>query len=57
MKHYIEDNIYYICGSNGERLFKLTLTDIPGDQVIIETQKEVYSGPINLISFSDSMLK
>ena len=52
MKHYIEGNIYYICGSKGEILFKLTLTDIPSDQVIIETKKEVYAGPISLLNLS-----
>ena len=57
MTHYIEGNTYYICGIDGKTLFSITLSDAPGEQIIIETQNEVYSGPIELISFSSDMLK
>ena len=54
MKHKITDNIYYIYNDEGYVLFSLKLTDEPGNQVVIYTNKEVYAGPINLISFKEN---
>ena len=53
MKHEIKDNIYYLIDENGKVLLKITPCDIPGNQVIIETEKQVFAGPIKLINFSN----
>ena len=54
MKHKITDNIYYIYNDEGYVLFSLKLTDEPGDQIVIYTDKEVYAGPISLLSFKEN---
>ena len=51
MNHFIENNNYYITDEDGQVIFSIKLTDKPGDQIIIETAKEVYAGPISFISF------
>ena len=51
MRHEIKDDSYYVFNDVGETLLKITLTDLPGDQFIIETPNEVYAGPASLISF------
>ena len=53
MKQEIRENIYYLLDEDGNVLLKITLTDMPGNQIIIETEQEVYAGPIKFISFSD----
>ena len=53
MKQEIRENIYYLLDEDGNILLKITPTDMPGNQIIIETEQEVYAGPIKFISFSD----
>ena len=53
MSHEIKDNIYYIYGSNDAVLLTIKLANTCAeDQLIIETAKEVFVGPISLLSFS-----
>ena len=51
MKHYIKDNIYYLEDIDGNVILKIKLVDSIGNQIILETEKEIYSGPVELISF------
>lgn len=51
MKHYIKDNIYYLEDIDGNVVLKIKLVDSIGNQIILETEKEIYSGPVELISF------
>ena len=53
MKQEIRENSYYLLDEDGKVLLKITPTDMSGNQVIIETEQEVYAGPIKFISFSD----
>ena len=53
MEHKIVDNFYYIYDDNGVVLFSIELTNEPNNQIIISTENEVYSGPIDFLSFSD----
>ena len=55
MKQEIRENIYYLLGEDGKVLLKITPTDIPGNQVIIETEREVYAGPVKFISFNENI--
>ena len=52
MYHVIKDDIYYLYNNNGIELMRIELTELPGDQLVITVKDEVYSGPVNLISFS-----
>ena len=52
MKQEIRENSYYLLDEDGKVLLKIIPTDVPGNQVIIETEQEVYAGPIKFISFS-----
>jgi len=52
MKQEIKDNSYYLTDDDGNVLLKLTPSDMPGNQVVIETNKEVYAGPISLLNLS-----
>ena len=52
MKQEIRENSYYLLDEDGNVLLKITPTDMPGNQIIIETEREVYAGPIKFISFS-----
>ena len=51
MKQEIIENSYYLTDEEGRLLLKITPTDLPGNQIIIQTDKEVYSGPVKFISF------
>ena len=51
MEHKIVGNDYYICDADGIVIFSISLTDLPNNQIIIKTPKEVYAGPIDLVSF------
>ena len=55
MKQEIRENIYYLLDEDGKVLLKITPTDMPGNQIIIETEKEVYAGPIKFISFNENI--
>ena len=57
MKQETRENCYYLLDEDGKVLLKITPTDIPGNQVIIETEREVYAGPVNLISFDTNPKK
>lgn len=55
MKQEIRENSYYLLDEDGNVLLKLTPADpveFPGNQVVIETDHEVYAGPVKFISFS-----
>ena len=52
MKQEIRENSYYLLDEDGKVLLKITPSDMSGNQVIIETEQEVYAGPIKFISFS-----
>ena len=55
MKQEIRENSYYLLDEDGKVLLKITPTDMPGSQVIIETEREVYAGPIKFISFNENI--
>ena len=55
MKQEIRENIYYLLDEDGKVLLKITPTDMPGNQVIIETEREVYAGPVKFISFNENI--
>ena len=52
MKQEIRENSYYLLDEDGKVLLKITPSNMPGNQVIIETDQEVYAGPIKFISFN-----
>jgi hypothetical protein len=52
MKQEIRDNSYYLLDEDGTVLLKLTPSDLPGNQVVIEIEKEVFAGPVKFVSFS-----
>ena len=52
MKQEIKENSYYLIDESGKVLLKLTPSEMPGNQVVIETDKEVYAGPISLLNLS-----
>lgn len=54
MTHKIdfETNTYSIFDDDANELLSIDLTKEPGNQIIIKTEKEIYSGPIELLSFS-----
>ena len=57
MNHFIKDNIYYIMDGEKE-LLKIKLVDeVPGNQIILSTENEVFAGPIELISFDPNPKK
>lgn len=52
MKHCILNDLYVITDDSGKTLLTIKLDNkVSGNQVIIETNKEVYNGPVDLISF------
>ena len=55
MKQEIRENSYYLLDEDGKVLLKITPSDLPGNQVIIETEQEVYAGPIKFISFNENI--
>ena len=57
MKQEIKDGIYYLMTDDGKTLLKITPSDMSGNQVIIETEQEVYAGPVSLISFDQNIKK
>ena len=52
MKQEIKENTYYLLDDDGKVLLKLTPSELPGNQVVIETNTEVYAGPIKLLNLS-----
>ena len=57
MKQEIRENSYYLLDEDGNVLLKNTPTDMPGNQIIIKKKKEVYAGPVSLISFDQNIKK
>ena len=57
MKQEIRENSYYLLDEDGNVLLKITPTDMPGNQIVIETEREVYAGPVGLISFDQNIKK
>lgn len=52
MTQEIRDNSYYLLDEDGNVLLKLTPADLPGNQVVIETENEVFAGPIKFLNLS-----
>lgn len=53
MRHEIKDGSYCLMDNdNGKILLKVTPSDLPGNQVVIETENEVFAGPIKFLSLS-----
>lgn len=53
MYQIIKDDKYYLYNDIGEELMTITFDNsLPGDQVVITTQDEVYAGPIKFVTFS-----
>lgn len=57
MSHEIIDNVYLIYDEEGNVIFSVSLTAKPNNQIVIRTNKEVYAGPIDFISFNENILK
>jgi hypothetical protein len=57
MRQEIKDNSCYLLAEDGTVLLKLTPSDLPGNQVVIETENEVYAGPVKFINFSNITAK
>ena len=57
MKQEIKDNSYYLTDEDGKVLLKLTPSDLPGNQVVIETETEVFAGPVKFLKFTDDTPK
>lgn len=57
MTHEIIDSKYFIYNSEGKVIFSVELTEEPNNQIVIKTNKEVYAGPIDFISFSENIQK
>ena len=55
MEHKIIDNFYYIYDENGIVLLSIQLTTAPNNQIIISTDNEVYSGPIEFLTLSGAV--
>ena len=55
LSHVIEDEVYHLYDNSGKELISIELTDLPNNQIIIKTPKEVYAGPIDFISFSENI--
>ena len=55
MSHEIIDNIYFIYDAKGNVIFQVELTNKPNNQIVIRTNKEVYAGPIDFISFNENI--
>ena len=55
MKHEIRDNLYFIYDAEGNIIFSIELTAEPNNQIVIRTNKEVYAGPIDFISFNENI--
>ena len=53
MRHYIEDDTYYIVDNEEKVLLKIRIVDFPEYQVVMETEREVYAGPIKFLKFTD----
>ena len=51
MYHIIKDDVYYLYSDDDHQLLTIKLSDEPGNQIIISTDKEVYAGPIKFITF------
>lgn len=53
LNHHINlNNEYEILTEDGQVVFTVKITDKPGNQIIIETDTEVFSGPIQLLNLS-----
>lgn len=57
MRHELLVDKYVIYDDKGNELFSVELTEEPNNQIIIRTNKEVYAGPIDFISFSENIQK
>ena len=58
MRHYIEDNFYYIVDDKDRELLKIELvTYAEGNQIILSTENEIFAGPVELISFDPNPKK
>ena len=55
MTHEIIDNMYFIYDKEGNVIFSIESTAKPNNQIVIRTNKEVYGGPIDFLSFSENI--
>lgn len=55
MRHELFADRYVIYDDKGNEIFSVELTDLPNNQIVIKTLKEVYAGPIDFISFSENI--
>lgn len=54
MTQEIKDGSYCLVDNdNGKVLLKVTPSDLPGNQVVIETENEVFAGPVKFLSLSE----
>lgn len=54
LKHYIDGNNYKIVNELNNIVLSIELIqDLPGDQIILKTDKEVYAGPIKFIHLKE----
>lgn len=54
MKHYIHSDTYYLEDDEGNLLLSIKLkNNLPNNQIIVKTKKEVYAGPVDLIYFKE----
>ena len=55
MRHELFVDRYVIYDEEGNEIFSIELTNEPNNQIIIRTNKEVYAGPIDFISFNENI--
>lgn len=53
MKGYLKGSVYYIEDDSGNVIFSVSPDNtVDGNQIIIETKKERFAGPVDLLSFA-----
>ena len=57
MRRELFTDRFVIYDDDNNEIFSVELTDLPNNQIIIKTPKEVYAGPIDFISFSENIQK
>lgn len=58
MYHEIKDNIYYLHDDNGRIVMTIQIDySFDPSQIVITTDEEVYSGPVELINFSSDVCR
>lgn len=52
LEHKIVNNFYYVYNADGVVVFSLEILDKDNDQVVVQNNNTVYSGPISLLDIS-----